>query len=260
MRIHVSFRLACCFLLFTWALGAAPGQNLDLTFVNAANLSNVELWSRTEFLVLNRPTAHVVQTGLSNKDFLAALQRERPAAVSRGGGVLQYAASMSLNEAAAFKGFTYEQNLLRRCPTSIVLAPPRHPYADLIMFDRLSGRPVALQAYSGSNPRQAIRKLLVTDADADKFIVPKDVFYRIKQAVNEVRAVWDRVQVGQITETEGHRLIRRRAAKLGLSYDPATRDLYMLDAKGSKRTWGRVGTAELDARWRGFSLIMGLQA
>lgn len=237
--------LVCIPIYPAHAADAVPGS------FSAATVRKLDPWSLTQAALLPSPPVARKQIPQSRADFLAALERNRPRAVAKAGGTEAYASTMTLREAATFKGFTYEQSLVRRWNLKrggprFRLSEPGHPYVDIEQFDPISGKTIrTIQAYGGNNPRAAIEKLLVSDRDAEKLVVPSDVHGRIKAGVNECETVWSRMRSGDIDSQTANRLIRARAGKVGLRFDPTHGELYAEHQVHGRSSFGRLGTPEI---------------
>jgi hypothetical protein len=233
---------------------SADAKILSADTVTRSTIANLETWPRTElaFSSATRPARRYVAQ--SNRDFHAALERNRRHVVTSAGGTSAYAPTMSLSEAKIFKGFSFEQSLIRRLNSK--LTGPRfrpadrgHLFADIEQFDPVTGKMLqTLQAYGGTKPRAAIEKLLLSDSAADKLIVPRDIFDLIKNGISEVKAIWNKMQTGEIDPATGMRQIRRRAAKFGLKCDESTGELYANSRAHGRGTLGRLGTPEIDTQ------------
>ena len=192
------FRVRCLLLCGLLVVQATTDSFADLTITDfrREGVSAIQTSRRAERALLSRPrstqTQPRVRLSQGTRDFLEAIERQRPFAVRAVGNVRSYAATLSLDQATTLKGFTYEQNLLRRWnsqrgPNRYELAGVNHEFADLWEVDRTTGEVRrSLQVYSGGNPRAALDKLLVSDADADKLVIPRDCFQKIDDVLNSV--------------------------------------------------------------------------
>ena len=193
-------------------------------------VSAMQISRRAERALLSKPTSSQTQRRVrfaqGTRDFLEAIERQRPFAVRAVGNVQSYAATLSLDQATTLKGFTYEQSLVRRWnsqrgPNRYDLAGVNHEFADVLEVDRATGDVRrTLQVYSGGNPRAALEKLLISDAEADKLVIPRDCFQKIDDVLNSVshksKGILSAMRSGQLDETAGLRQIRRQFQKVGI--------------------------------------------
>jgi hypothetical protein len=221
----------------------------------AQEIYRLDPWSRTQATLL--PLSGLASTpAMIQEDFLRALEHNRPAASARAGGPGNYAATLSLREVDTLKGLTHEEAFRRQLRAALpeaLVRPGRrgHPFTDTeVLWPNAVDRPVSMQQYAGANPRAALEKLLLSDRDAHVHTAPRDVFARIHQAVDEVEAISDRIRTKELDVITGHRLIRRRAANVGLGFDDTNEELYVAGRAGSRGSLGRVGTGEIRARLR----------
>lgn len=154
----------------------------------------------------------------------------------------------SLDQLSTFKGFTYEQNLLRRLQQS---APSEVSYgfastndeiADLIRVDA-SGRRFGVQVYGGATLRSAFEKLIASDAAAHELIVAKDVHRQMKVKLLAAEEVFRQHIEGNIKEIDARRLISKRLKGTGLTLSPDDFDLG-LNANGSRYRLGLLGSGD----------------
>lgn len=186
-------------------------------------------------LLLKRTT----RQNMHGRDFAAAVLRQRPIAKS----------IPSTEQLSTFKGFSYEQSLLRRLNArpgengQVRFAPANDEIADLIRIGN-GQRPIGIQVYGGHSAKAAFEKLLGSDAAADELIVPRDVAKRMKTAVDEAEAVFRQFKDGQLDETSTRRQIRNRLRATGLTLDDETFRIGMT-SKGQRLPMGNLGSSEI---------------
>lgn len=212
----------------------------------------LDAWSRTELALGQAPLPPRISIqSTAARDFLSALERERPRAVALAGGARSYAGTLSLEDLKTFKGFTYEQDVLRRWnsttgPMRYRLAAVGDPIADILETNLRTGRVRKLQLYSGGNPKVALEKMLLSDRTADKFVVPRDCYSRIRRAIEKTEDLWSRWQAGQLVLATAQVRIAAELSQAGLRWDPQTGEVYTQSAKHGRSVLGRLGTSEID--------------
>ncbi|MCE9604660.1 MAG: hypothetical protein K8U03_07120 [Planctomycetia bacterium] len=214
-------------------------------------LRHLDQWSQAEAALTAKSRSTDKNIPRHRQDFFDALQRNRPTKVAQHGDVRGYAASMSLREAKTFKGFLFEQSLVRRW--NATLGGPRyrlssvgHTYVDIERYDPISGKTLqTLQAYGGSSSKTSLEKLLLSDRAADKLVITADVFEKIKQAIGECEAVQHQIRTGDLDLETGSRLISERARKVGLKFDRQSGELYAQDKASGRGSLGVLGTDEV---------------
>lgn len=150
-------------------------------------------------------------SGAAPNDYRAAVQRQRP--ISK--------RSPRMDELQSFKGFHGEQSVYRRMNNrlpegeSLKWADRNDPIADFVHTDK-AGIATRIQLYLGANPRQSLEKALGSDAEAGKFIVPKDVHARINAALRESDTLYSAFKEGKLDKETCKRQMRHRLKGLGL--------------------------------------------
>lgn len=247
-------RLCCLFLAGGLVVQTAADSFADtvVTHVRRDGVLAIQTSRRAERALLPPPRASQTRPRLrpsqGTQDFLAAINRQRPIAIQAVGNVRTYAATLSLDQATTLKGFTYEQSLQRRWnsksgPNRYELAGVNHEFADVLEVDRSTGEiRRTLQVYSGGNPRTALHKLIVSDVDADKLVIPRDCFQKIDDVLDHVLSKRDGIlssmRSGQMDAATGLRQIRGQFQKIGVQLNPET-----LEASFRGRSLGRVDDA-----------------
>ena len=240
-------------VLISLTVGAAEPQLFGAampTADRAAALWKMDPWSQAEAALTAQPRQRGSGLSRNRVDFFDALTRNRPNRVAGYANVGSYAASMSLREAATFKGFLFEHSLIRRWNAKPYgpryrLSSTGHEYVDIERYDPITGKALqTLQAYGGANPKTALEKLLLSDRVADKLVVTKDVYQQIKITVGECEGLHRRMLAGELDANVGNRLISERAKKIGLQFDPQTGELYAQSKAHGRGSLGQLGTDE----------------
>ena len=155
-------------------------------------------------------------------------------------------ATPSIDQLSTFKGFVYEQSLLRRRQQSAAagvsydFAKANDEIADLVRSET-DGRRVGIQVYGGMNTKLAFEKLIGSDAAADELIVPRDIHAKMKAMLREAEAVFSRHQEGTLDTVTARRLITKRLKGSGLTLSPDGFEIGM-NHKGLRHQLGPLGT------------------
>lgn len=246
MLRFIKLRALFLVVVILWNASSCLGD-VTITYFKPSAISAMQTWRQVESALERhsiegpsdaRPTRHT-------QDLLRALKHQRPYAVSVAGSARAYASGLLSTQAETLKGFSYEQSILRRWnskrgPYRYVLAQRNHEFADILEVDRATDQTRrALQIYSGGSPRTALEKLFLSDAEADKLVLPRDCFDKIDDTLDRVlkkgQGILSRMQAGVLDQQTGLRSIRKAFAIIGINFDSET-----MSASFRGRNLGRV--------------------
>lgn len=237
----------CFFLVISYALDS---RAFDTSPHIATLASSLDTWSRIQ-VSLRPAKLPKLPPNVHSMDFRDALRHARGKAVANAPSLDAYIQRMSLYEAMTFKGFVYEQSLVRRWNRQakserFTLANHGDAVADILDRNPETGAVRRLQLYGGKNPVAALEKLFGSDRHADKVVITRDVFDRIKQGYGRAVEILRQHGTPAALNAEGVAAIEAELKPLGLRFDPKTGNISIV-SKGSLVNLGQLGSAEIDA-------------
>lgn len=247
MRLSALQAVACL-------AGLCSGAKADELFVipvgAAAIVQGLDTWSRVELSL--RPSPGVVPSNSpSMRDFRNALLHARGRKVAEAPSLEAYAEKMSLREATTFKGFVYEQSLVRGWNAKVGserfrIATHGDRFVDIVDTNPRTHTARRLQAYGGKHPVAALEKLFGSDKEADKLIVTRDVYERITTHYRRAVAKWQQV-TGVAEERQAViESVEKELRPLGLKFDPETGNVSIM-SDGQRVNLGPLGSSRIDA-------------
>jgi hypothetical protein len=251
MRSLLKTATRLTWLCFCLSIGySRDSRAFDASPHIATLASSLDTWSRVQ-LSLRPAQLPKLAPNVHSMDFRDALRHARSKAVANAPSIDAYIQRMSLYEAMTFKGFVYEQSLVRRWnrraqSERFTLASHGDAVADIIDRNPKTGAVRRLQLYGGKNPVAALEKLFGSDRYADKIVITRDVFDRIKQGYGRAAEILRQHGTVAALGAEGVAAVEAELKPLGLRFDAKTGNVSLM-SKGSLVNLGQLGSAEIDA-------------